>query len=118
MTYVLHFWASKSIWLESGDNRFCVFAYLTALLEGHFSILTYLTALLRGHFLYFGSGRMKIPAREREHQAASPGGGRVCGALIVFLLSVLAEDHKLTSIGDQSKADSADKPSADSGDQK
>ena len=61
---------------------------------------------------------MKIPAREREHQAASPGGGRVCGALIVFLLSVLAEDHKLTSIGDQSKADSADKPSADSGDQR
>ena len=87
-------------------------------MEGHVSILAYLTALLRGHFLYFGSGRMKIPAREREHQAASPGGGRVCGALIVFLLSVLAEDHKLTSIGDQSKADSADKPSADSGDQK
>ena len=51
VAYVLHFWASKSIWLESGDNRFCVFAYLTTLLGGHFPIFAYFTTLLRGNFL-------------------------------------------------------------------
>ena len=57
----------------------------------------------------------------------------VCGTFTVFLLSgilqtysVFAKDKRLTqqthatsaTMGDQSKADSADKPRADSGDQK
>ena len=53
VAYVLHFRASTSLGVESGDNRFCVLAYLTALLGGHFPILQYLTWFLRGRFFYF-----------------------------------------------------------------
>ena len=60
VAYVLYFRASKSIWLESGDNRFCVFAYLTALLRGHFLILAYLTWFLRGRFSMFSRNTITL----------------------------------------------------------
>ena len=56
VAYVLRLGHLKSIWLESGDNRFCVLAYLTALLEGGFSVLAYLTTLLEGRFSVFALG--------------------------------------------------------------
>ena len=63
VAYVLHFWASKSIWLESGDNRISVFAYLTTLLGGHFPIFAYLTTLLRCYFFI----SYKIPLKIEWH---------------------------------------------------
>ena len=53
VAYVLHFWPSKSIWLEASDNRFCVFAYLTALLQPRNTIFAYLTRFLECRFNVF-----------------------------------------------------------------
>ena len=90
VAYVLHFWASKSIWLESGDNRFCVFAYLTALLGGHFLIFAYLTALLAPRFQLFCIfliWRILAPAVVR-----SCGLGRLWGAKMAQDGAKMAQD--------------------------
>ena len=50
VAYVLRFRDPKSLGAHSGDRSFCVFAYLTVLLGGHFPILQYLIALLEGYF--------------------------------------------------------------------
>ena len=60
MHTLLGFRDPKSLGAHSGDRSICVFAYLIALLGGHFPILQYLIALLRSHFLYFGLGEPKV----------------------------------------------------------
>ena len=51
--WLQHIRASKSIWLESGDNRFCVFAYHTTLFRGYIFIFAYLAALWTPQFSIF-----------------------------------------------------------------